>query len=458
MTPSSLDTADLRKCDAAHHMHPFSDFGALKREGSRVITRGKGVYIWDSDGNKILDAMAGLWCVNVGYGRREIADAAYAQMLDLPYYNTFFKTTTAPAARLAELLAELTPANLDHVFFTSSGSEANDTIVRMARHYWACRGMPEKKTIISRRNGYHGSSVASASLGGMPNMHAQGGLPIPDIVHVDQPYWFGEAGDLTPEALGLRAARSIETKIQALGEDRVAAFIAEPFQGAGGVIIPPDSYWPEVARILSRYDVLLVIDEVIAGFGRTGEWFGSQYYGLSPDLMPMAKGMSSGYLPIGGVMIADRVAQVLAAARGDFNHGYTYSGHPACAAAAIANIEILRREGIVDRVRTDTAPYLQRRWRELAGHPIVGEARGLGMVAAIEISNDRQARTRFPRLADGRTVGMLCRDRCIGNGLVMRACGDTMIIAPPLVISHGEIDELIDKATRSLDETAERLG
>jgi len=454
MSRTEIDTAAYQKRDAAHHLHPFADFGAQISEGNRVITRAEGVYLWDSDGNKILDGMAGLWCVNVGYGRPEIIAAAHAQLRTLPYYNTFFNTTHTPAIELAELLSEVTPAHLNHVFFTGSGSESNDTIVRMVRYYWDCLGKPDKKTIISRENAYHGSSVAAASLSGMKSMHAQGDLPIPGIVHVDQPYWFGEGGDLTPEEFGVRAARSLETKIQELGEEKIAAFIAEPFQGAGGVIVPPATYWPEIVAILARYEVLLIVDEVIAGFGRTGEWFGSQHYDLTPDFTPLAKGMSSGYLPIGGVMVSDRVSETLIAAKGDFNHGYTYSGHPACAAAAIANIEILRDEGIVERVKSETAPYLQRRWRELADHPIVGEARGIGMAAGIELSDDATRRTRFEERSDGRSAGALCRDFCIENDLIMRPCDDIMIIAPPLVISRSEIDELIDKAKRSLDQTA----
>ncbi|MGB1270852.1 MAG: aspartate aminotransferase family protein, partial [Endozoicomonas sp.] len=406
------------------------------------------------EGNKILDGMAGLWCVNVGYDRQELVDAASRQMQELPYYNTFFKTTHSPAIDLAEKLAEVTPDHMNHVFFTGSGSECNDTVLRMSRHYWAAKGQPEKQVIISRENAYHGSTVAGASLGGMKPMHKQGGLPIPGIVHIQQPYWYGEGGDLSPEAFGLKAARALEEKILELGEDKVAAFIAEPIQGAGGVIVPPDSYWPEINRILKKYDILLVVDEVICGFGRTGEWFGSDYYQLKPDLMPMAKGLSSGYLPIGGVMISDRVADMVKT-NGDFNHGFTYSGHPAAAAVALENIRILQREGIVDKARTETGPYLQQRWAELSAHPLVGETRGVGMVAALEIANDKKARTRFDN--EG-TAGTLCRDFCFSNGLVMRAVGDTMIISPPLVISQSEIDELIDKAWKCLDLTMKALN
>ncbi len=449
-----LDTAQLQALDRKHHLHPFSDNKALGLEGARVITRAEGVYLEDSDGNRILDGMAGLWCVNIGYGRKELADVAYRQMQELPYYNSFFKTSHPPAIALAEKLVEVTPDHMNHVFFTGSGSESNDTVLRMVRRYWDLKGKPGKKTIISRQNAYHGSTVAGASLGGMKPMHAHGDLPIPGIVHIQQPYWFGEGGDQSPEEFGLQAAKALEEKILELGEDKVAAFIAEPIQGAGGVIVPPSTYWPAVKEILSSYDILLIADEVICGFGRTGEWFGSQYYDLKPDLMPIAKGLSSGYLPIGGVMVGDRVTDVLLEKGGDFNHGYTYSGHPVAAAVALENIRILQDENIVETVKAETAPYLQKRWQELADHPLVGEARGVGMVGAIELVADKAARTRFD---DQGTTGTLCRDFCFKNGLVMRAVGDTMIISPPLVINHAEIDELIEKAVRCLDLTFEAV-
>jgi putrescine aminotransferase len=449
------NTAALQALDSRHHLHPFTDYKALRGKGSRIITRAEGVYLWDSDGNRIIDGMSGLWCVNVGYGRRELAEAAYGQMLELAYYNNFFQTSHPPAVVLAARLAEITPAGLDRVFFTNSGSEANDTVVRMVRRYWDLLGQPDKKIIISRFNAYHGSTMAGASLGGMQPMHDQGGLPIPDIVHIDQPYWYGEGGELSPQEFGISTARALAKAIDALGIERVAAFVAEPIQGAGGVIIPPDSYWPEIKRICRERDILLVIDEVICGFGRTGKWFGSEYYGLDPDLMPIAKGLSSGYLPIGGVMVSDRVARVLIEEGGEFFHGFTYSGHPAACAVALANVQILQDERLVERAETDIGPYLQQRWRALAEHPLVGETRGLGMLCALEIVQDRTARRFFePR---GET-GQVCRNFCFENGLVMRAVQDTMIVAPPLIISREQVDELVEKAWRCLDLTAKAIG
>lgn len=448
-------TAALQATDAAHHLHPFSDMKSLNEEGSRIITGAQGVWLQDSDGKRIMDGMAGLWCVQVGHGRKEIAEAVSRQMEELAYYNTFFKTTHPPAVALSEKLAQLAPDHMNRVFYCSSGSEANDTVFRMVRHYWDQMGQPAKKTIIGRWNGYHGSTLAGTSLGGMKAMHEQGDLPVPGVRHINQPYWFGEGGDLSPEEFGIKVARELETAIDQLGEDTVGAFIAEPIQGAGGVIIPPDSYWPEIRRILSERNILFVADEVICGFGRLGTWFGSDYYGLKPDLMPIAKGLTSGYLPMGGVMVSDRVVEGLVDKGGEFYHGYTYSGHPVCAAAALANLDIIEREGLVDRVANDIGPYLRERWLKLNDHPLVGEARMTGLVGALELVPDKTNRHKaFP---DTGTVGTICRDISFQNGLVMRAVRDSMIISPPLVLSHEEADFLVDTAAKTLDETHHAL-
>ncbi|MDX1430822.1 MAG: aspartate aminotransferase family protein [Gammaproteobacteria bacterium] len=451
---SDLDTAGWQELDRRHHLHPFTDFKALARKGSRIITRADGVYLWDSDGRRILDGMAGLWCVNLGYGRTELAEVAHRQLLELPYYNNFFQTTHPPAVELANLLAEVTPAHLNRVFFTNSGSEANDTMVRLVRRYWELKGLPERQVIIARENAYHGSTMAGASLGGMKVMHAQGGLPIPGIVHIMQPYWYALGGDESPEEFGLRAARALEEKILEIGADKVAAFIGEPVQGAGGVIVPPPTYWPEIGRICAKHDILLVADEVVCGFGRTGKWFGSERFGIEPDLMTIAKGLSSGYLPIGGLMVSDRVADVIIDKGGEFHHGFTYSGHPACCAVAAENIRILRDESIIERVEKETAPYFQSRLGELADHPLVGEVRGVGLLGGIQLVKDKKTRELFARQGD---VGTRCRDHCFDNDLIMRAVLDSMIVSPPLVISHAEIDELVDKARLCLDLTARDL-
>jgi len=448
-----MPTARLQALDAAHHMHPFTHGDELADKGARIITRAKGVTLTDSEGHEILDAMAGLWCVNIGYGRDELAEAAARQMKELPYYNTFFQTTHVPAIALADKLAELTPYDLNHVFYAGSGSEANDTNIRLVRTYWAQKGKPTKKVIISRKNAYHGSSVGSASLGGMSAMHAQGGLPIPDIHHINQPHWYGEGGDMSPEEFGLARARELEDAILELGEDRVAAFIGEPVQGAGGVIIPPETYWPEIQRICDKYEILLIADEVICGFGRTGTWFGSESFGIKPHVMTIAKGLSSGYAPIGGSLVCDEVAEVMNGC--DFAHGYTYSGHPVACAVALENLRILQEEGIVDRVASQTAPYLKEKWESLADHPLVGEARIAGMMGSIALSPDKAHRAAFA--ADPGTAGLICREACFANNLVMRHVGDRMVISPPLVITHEEIDTLIARAGAALDQAHARL-
>lgn len=448
-----LPTKELQEIDAAHHLHPFTNTKDLNAKGARVIVKAEGIYVWDSEGNKLLDGMAGLWCVNVGYGRDRIADAVAKQMKQLPFYNTFFQTTHPPAAMLAKKLADLLPGDLNHVFFSNGGSDANDTNIRIVRHYWASMGKPDKKVIIARKNAYHGSTMAAASLGGMEYMHAQGGLPIPDITHIDQPYHYGECGDLSPEAFGLQCAHKLATEIDKLGADNVAAFIAEPIQGAGGVIIPPSTYWPEVERICKERDVLLISDEVICGFGRTGNWFGYETFGFKPDIVTLAKGLSSGYLPIGATVLSDRIAKGFIENGGGFMHGYTYSAHPAACVAALENLAIFEEENIIETLQNETAPYLKQRWEELLDHPLVGEARIVGMVAALELSPNKAKRARFK--ADAGTFGTICRDHCFDNNLIMRHVRDMMIISPPLIITKAEIDLLIQRAKRALDLTLE---
>ncbi len=443
-----MPTAELQALDAAHHMHPFTDANGLAAKGARVMVRGKGVWLTDSEGHRIIDGMAGLWCVNIGYGRKELAEVAARQMEELSYYNTFFQTTHVPAIALAAKIAELAPGDLNNVFFAGSGSEANDTNIRLVRRYWDVKGQSEKRIIISRKNGYHGSTMGGGSLGGMSPIHAHGGK-ISGIVHIDQPDWWSEGGTMTPEEFGLERAQQLEKMILSLGVDQVAAFIGEPIQGAGGVIVPPSTYWPEIQRIVDKYGILLIADEVITGFGRTGNWFGSQTFGLRPDIMTIAKGLSSGYQPIGGSIVSDRVASVIAEG-GEFFHGYTYSGHPVAAAVALENLRILEEEGIVDHVRNVAHPYLAERWHALTDHPMVGEAKLVGLMGSIALTPDKGTRAKFP---EGSNVGYRTRERCFANNLIMRAVGDRMIISPPLVITPEEIDILIDRAKLSLDES-----
>ena len=454
---SVVDTKLIQAQDSAHFIHPFTDHADLATRGARVMVKGEGIYVWDSEGARLLDAMSGLWCVNVGYGRKELADAAHHQMMTLPFYNSFFQTTNVPAVQLATKLASLAPKagerSFQHVFYSSSGSESNDSNVRMVRRYWDLLGQPQRKVIISRLNAYHGSTMAGASLGGMSGMHAQGDLPIPNITHIGQPYFFenglpGESAD----AFGVRAAGWLEAKILEIGAEKVAAFIAEPIQGAGGVIIPPATYWPEIQRIVDQYGLLLISDEVICAFGRLGTWFGYEKFGYKPDLVTFAKAITSGYVPLGGVLVGDRVAKVLIEKGGEFNHGYTYSGHPVACAVGLANLAIMEQEHLVERVRDDIGPYLAQRFVDISQHPLVGVAETCGFMGGLVLVKNK---ARLARFDENLSVGMICRGHCFKNGLIMRAVGDRMIIAPPLTMTHSQIDEMVTLILRCLDLTFE---
>ncbi|MCL6486662.1 MAG: aspartate aminotransferase family protein [Janthinobacterium lividum] len=452
--PQLYDTAAIQQMDSAHYLHPFTDFQDLASKGARVMVRGDGVYLWDSQGKKIVDGMSGLWCVNVGYGRTSISQAVYRQMETLPFYNSFFGTTNVPAVQLAAKLAQISPPQFQHVFFTGSGSEGNDTNLRMVRRYWDILGYPERHTIISRHNAYHGSTVAGASLGGMGGMHAQGGLPIPGIVHIGQPNYLESGHGLSPEEFGIKAAGWLEDKILEIGADKVAAFIGEPVQGAGGVIIPPGTYWPEIQRICDKYGIVLIADEVICGFGRLGRWFGSELFGIKPDLITFAKGVTSGYVPLGGVLVGDRVAKVLIEQGGEFTHGFTYSGHPVACAAALENIRIIEEEQLVAKVAEDTGPYLKQCFASLGEHPLVGYADSCGLVAGLNLVRKKGASVHENVLFDeDQGVGMLCRAHMFDNGVIMRAVGERMIVAPPLVMTRAQIDEMVALIRLCLDKT-----
>jgi putrescine aminotransferase len=444
---------DWQGLDAAHHLHPFTDHKSLHESKVRVITGADGVFIIDADGNRILDGMAGLWCVDVGYSRRELVDAAAAQMTKLPYYNAFFKTTTEPAVALAQRLARLAPAGINHAFFASSGSEAVDSALRLARVYWQTLGKPEKKIIISREYGYHGSTTLGASAGGMVDMHRQAG-DMPNFVQVLPPYWYGYGSQMGQAEFGIYAARQLEDKVKALGADNVAAFIGEPIQGAGGVIIPPETYWPEVNRICAEHNILLIADEVICGFGRTGKMFGADTFGIKPDMMTTAKGITSGYIPLSALLVHDRVADVLINDVGEFYHGFTYSGHPVACAVALANLDIIERENLVQRSH-DLGILLRQKLNDALGdHPMVGEIRGVGLIGAIELVADKRTRRFFDKR--GR-VGTICRDYCFASNVILRAVRDTMVFSPPLVITEPEIDLLVERVTRAIHQTYERV-
>ena len=447
----SQQYAQLKELDALHHLHPFTNHKSLRSSGARVIVRGHGPYLWDSENNRILDGMSGLWTTSIGYGREEIADVAHAQICELPFYNTFFKTTHPPVVALSRKLSEIAPDTLNNIFYGSSGSESNDTAIRLIRHYWWLKGQPKRRIIISRKNAYHGSTIAAGSMGGMPHVHAHS-YPVYDgFRHVMDPYWYGESKDgETPEAFGLRAAKAFEDEIHAVGPENVAAIAGEPVQGAGGVKIAPSTYWPEVQRIVDKYGVLLLADEVITGFGRLGTWFASEYYGIRPNMITFAKAATSGYIPLSGLIIDDMIVEALMAHDDDFNHGYTFSGHPVACAVALKNIEIIERERLIPKVQESTGPALSKMLAKFADHPLVGEVRSVGLLGAIELVADKKTRRRFDN--PGR-VGLICRDHFFRNGFIMRAVFDTMVTAPPLIWTQEHFEEAEAAIRKSLDQT-----
>lgn len=447
---ATLETTQLRQLDQQHHLHPFTDFRDYAANGGRIVSRAEHIYIYDSDGNKIQDAMSGLWCCSLGYSQDGIKKAVADQLMELPFYNNFFKCSNQPAVELATRLCEMTPANFNKVFFTNSGSEANDTQIKFVHRYYELLGKPSKRLIISRKNAYHGSTIAAASLGGMSAMHEQTqGLDY--IRHIEQPYWYELGGDMSPDEFGLWAANELAKKIDELGEDNVAAFIAEPIQGAGGVIVPPDTYWPAVQKILDERDILFISDEVICGFGRTGNLFGFQTYDTKPDLITFAKAVTNGYMPLGGSLVSDKVADVLLGHGGEFAHGLTYSGHPASCAAGLATMDVLENTPILESSSNELAPYFSQALESLVDHPVVGQVRSKGLVAAVELVKDKDSRG---RLAPESAGAVYTRDRAIENGLMVRQTGDAMIMSPPFVTSTEEVDALLSKLTSALDKTA----
>jgi putrescine aminotransferase len=448
---ATLETNQLRQLDQQHHLHPFTDFRDYAANGGRIVSRAEHVYIYDSDGNKIQDAMSGLWCCSLGYSQDGIKQAVAEQLQELPFYNNFFKCSNQPAVELATRLCDMAPANFNKVFFTNSGSEANDTQIKFVHRYYELLGKPNKRLIISRKNAYHGSTIAAASLGGMSTMHEQTqGLDY--IRHIEQPYWFELGGDMSSDEFGLWAANELAKKIDELGEENVAAFIAEPIQGAGGVIIPPDTYWPTVQKILDERDILFISDEVICGFGRTGNLFGFETYETKPDLITFAKAVTNGYMPLGGSLVSDKVADVLLGHGGEFAHGLTYSGHPASCAAGLATMDVLQQTPILSESSSMLAPYFADALRTLEDHSIVGQVRSKGLVAAVELVKDKGS---CERLAPDSAGAVYTRDRAIEQGLMVRQTGDAMIMSPPFVTTKVEIDALISKLAAALDKTAD---
>lgn len=439
----------LQQTDLAYHLSPMSDWKSLTKEGGRkIIVKGKGIYVWDDVGNRYIDGMSGLWCVNLGYSCEPIKKAIKEQLDILPYYNAFFKTSNEPAAELSEILAEVTPSGINHFFYGCSGSESNDTVYKLVRRYWNNTGQPWKRKFIARKNGYHGSTLLSATLGGIEAMHNLNDTPIPDIVHISQPYSFDAGVPYNDKDFGYKMAKEVEDKILELGPDQVAAFIGEPIQGAGGVIIPPDSYWPEVEKICRRYNVILVTDEVICGFGRTGKWFGCDLFGVKPDLMTMAKGITSGYVPLSAVGVSDRIYDGLLMKAKEFSHGYTYSSHPVLCQAGVATLKYIREKKLIDTISQKLAPYLHKQAKKLEKHPLVGEVRYQGLLIAIELVKNKKTRERFQS-----DIGTICRDICFQKGLIMRACKHTMVLAPPFITTIEEVDAIFKMIDDIMEKT-----
>ncbi len=446
--PDSLEAKDL-----AHLLHPSTNLKLHHEVGPTVHARAKGVYLWDNRGNQYLEGLAGLWCTALGYGEEELVRVAAEQMRKLSYSQLFAGRTNEPSILLAERLKSMVPFPAGRVFFGLSGSDANDTQIKLMWYYHNAIGKPEKKKIISRRRGYHGVTVAAGSLTGLPAFHKNFDLPIPGILHTDCPYYYREAkGAESEQDFVDRLVSDLEDLILAEGPETIAAFIAEPIQGAGGVIVPPPGYFKKVQQVLARHGIFFIDDEVICGFGRTGHPFGADTFGITPTTMSLAKSVSSAYLPLSAVLIPEFMYEPmieLSAQAGIFGHGFTYSGHPVCAAVALRTLELMEEREIFAHAAA-MGEIFQERLMALAEHPLVGDARGAGLLGAVELVADKATRAAFE---PGRAVGAHCQARCQAHGLILRALGDTVAICPPLIIDDAQIDELFNKLETALDET-----
>jgi 4-aminobutyrate--pyruvate transaminase len=451
--------SNLAARDVETLIHPYTHLDAFRETGPLVLERGEGVWVYDNEGKPYIEGMSGLWCTALGYSNRELAEAAYEQMLKLPFTHLFSGRSHDPAIELAEKLKEIAPMPVSKIFFCSSGSEANDTQVKLVWYMNNALGRPQKKKIIARLRGYHGVTVASASLTGLPANHADFDLPIANILHTSCPHYyrFGLEGE-SEEDFSIRMAQELEEQILREGPDTVAAFIAEPVMGAGGAIMPPQGYFEQIQPVLDRYDILFIADEVITGFGRLGTPFGSQRLNLRPDTLSFAKALTSAYMPLGGVMIPERMYQAMldeSRKIGTFGHGFTYSGHPVASAVALKTIEIYERDRIFDRVKA-REPLFQKRLAALIDHPLVGEARGIGLIGGLEIVADKATKAQFdPKQA----VAAKAVGHAQAEGLIVRSlAGDRIAVCPPLVIADQEIDALFDRLVRALDRTADWIA
>ena len=450
--PNSPEARDIR-----YHMHAYTNARRHLEAGPLIIEKGEGIYVEDSSGNRYIEAMAGLWSVAVGFSEPRLVDAAAKQMAKLPFYHNFTHKSHSPLIDLAEKLVTMAPVPMSKAFFTNSGSEANDTAVKMIWYRANAMGQPQRKKIISRKRGYHGVTVASASLTGLPNNQISFDLPIANILHTSSPHYWreGQPGE-SEEQFSSRLARDLEDLILAEGPETIAAFIGEPVMGAGGVVVPPKGYWEKVQAVLRKYDILLVADEVICGFGRTGEMFGSKTFGMRPDIMVLSKQLSSSYLPISALLINDQVFEPLADESnriGTFGHGFTGGGHPVAAAVALENIRIIEERGLVENAR-ETGAYMMEQLRGLESHDLVGEVRGVGLIAAVELVGDKAAKTpwRQPAALGGLVNGLLQQ-----NGVISRNMADAMAFCPPLIVNKAEIDLIVSAMERALDGAARQM-
>ncbi|MGD9762904.1 MAG: aspartate aminotransferase family protein [Candidatus Binatia bacterium] len=444
MDDARLDT--LRRLDKAHLIHPFTDHGDLYRHGTHVVCEASGCFITDETGRRLLDGLAGLWCVNAGYGRTEIADAVHRQMSALAFYPSFFNSTVEPTIMLADRLARLAPGGLNKVFFSNSGSEANETALKLIRAYNKLRGRSAKRKILTRTFGYHGVGLATTSMTGLPNCYEPFDLPLPGFIHVPGPHAYGVNSELSPARYAEWCLEETERVIAREGAEMIAALFAEPVQGAGGVIVPPPGYLRALRELCRRHDILFVADEVITGFGRLGAWFASNMWELEPDVMTLAKGITSGYVPLGATLVTDPIAELLEQS-GYLAHGFTYSGHPVATAAGLANMDIFERERLPERVRDDIGPYFQQRLQSFADHPAVGEARGVGLIGALElVPRGGKAALQTPPVLGAKAVAL-----ARAEGVIVRGIRDIVALSPPLIITRDEIDFLFGAIGRTLD-------
>jgi len=439
--------------DISYYLHPYTNLSAHEKEGPLVIARGEGIYVFDDAGNRYIEGLGGLFCASLGFSEGRLVEAATRQLRTLPFYHVFGGKANEPGIELAERLIALAPVPMSKVFFANSGSEANDTAVKLVWYYHNAIGKPQKKKIISRLRGYHGVTVAAASLTGLPNNHRDFDLPIAGILHTECPgyYRYGQPGE-SEEDFASRCAQSLEAMIQREGPETVGAFIAEPVMVSGGCILPPRTYFEKVQQVLRKYDILLIADEVICGFGRTGNMFGSETYGLQPDMITMAKQLSAAYQPISAIMINEKIyrAAVQESEKiGTFGHGFTYGGHPVAAAVALETLKIYEERKIVDHVRS-LSPRFQEGVRRLGNHPLVGEARGVGLVAGLELVKDKGTRENF---APADAVAAYAARRAQAHGVITRGLGDVLNLCPPLIIDQSQIDDLLARIERALDDT-----